>query len=332
MISGTVLHVYLDQNKWIDLSRALAGDELGAPFREVAAEIVASVEAGSASFPLSVAHVFELWKKRRAEPRQRLASTMSTISKNDAIAPPWVLLPAELDRAFQSRFSRPETLLPLEPFGRGMRHRGGASAPGLPTVIRDYLREQNPGANDDELADWMDAVLLAGPAEDLPTIDIPQPPLEFAENFAADENAQVQLFTEHGAGKRTRRNVVSARALLDIKEPLNDALARALLTWDALIALEADGVNEFMLDLPSRAAALELMWLQHDNTETRWRQNDMNDIVYLSAAVAYCDVVVTERKWTAMLNRCGVADRFGTTVLSDLSGMSRLLPAQSTAT
>jgi hypothetical protein len=326
-----MVHVYLDQNKWIDLSRALAGDELGAPFREVAAEISAAVGAGSASFPLSAAHVFELWKKRRAEPREQLASTMSAISRNDAIAPPWVLLPAELDRAFQSRFSRPETMLPLEPFGRGMRHRGGASAPGLPTELRDYLRAQNPGVNDDELADWMDAVLLVGPAEDLPTADIPQPPLEFAKNFADGENAQVQLFTEHDAGKGTRRNVVSARVLLDIKEPIDDALARAGLTWDALISLEADGLNEFMLDLPSRAAGLELMWLQHDNTETRWWPNDMNDIGYLSAAVAYCDVVVTERKWTAMLKRCGAPERFGTIVLSDLSGLAELLAAPSPA-
>jgi hypothetical protein len=41
--------------------------------------------------------------------------------------------------------------------------------------------------------------------------------------------------------------------------------------------------------------------------------------------VAYCDVVITEHKWAAMLNRSGVAERFGTTVLSDLSDLSRRL-------
>jgi hypothetical protein len=37
-----------------------------------------------------------------------------------------------------------------------------------------------------------------------------------------------------------------------------------------------------------------------------WELNDHNDVVYLSSAAAYCDVVVGERHWTSKLKepRC----------------------------
>ena len=38
----------------------------------------------------------------------------------------------------------------------------------------------------------------------------------------------------------------------------------------------------------------------------------MNDITSLGMAVAYCDVVVTEKKAHALLTRSGIAKRFGT--------------------
>jgi hypothetical protein len=42
--------------------------------------------------------------------------------------------------------------------------------------------------------DELDALLLAGPPEDLPFADIKQPPLEFAEDFAIKQNEQAQRF------------------------------------------------------------------------------------------------------------------------------------------
>jgi hypothetical protein len=324
-----MLRVYLDQNKWIDLARALNGDELGAPFRDAATVICAAVDAGRASLPLSSGHMFETWKRRDAESRQSLASVMATVSKNHAIAPPWVLLPGELDRALQRRFGRPLTALPLQPFGWGLAHRSGHRAPQLSQEIRDAILSANPRATDQDVTEWIDGVLLEGPPEDLPVGDIPQPPVEFAEQFADGESAQAQIFVEHGADKDLRRRAVTERSLRDIADPLHDAQVRALVTNDELIALGEDGMTEFILDLPSRAGGLELMWRQHDNAETRWHPNDLNDIAYLSTALAYCDVLVTERRWAHMFNQSDLPARFETTVLANLADLTELLVAAS---
>jgi hypothetical protein len=83
----------------------------------------------------------------------------------------------------------------------------------------------------------------------------------------------------------------------------------------------------FMLDLPSRVALLELMWRQHADLGTRWVANDLNDLVYLSAAIGYCDIVVTERKWSAILNSTDVPSQTGTVVLAKLAELPAALAA-----
>ena len=82
-------------------------------------------------------------------------------------------------------------------------------------------------------------------------------------------------------------------------------------------------------DLPSRAPGFELTRLQHDNQQTTWKPNDMTDIGYLSVAVGYCNIVVTEKKWTDLLNRKDFVKRFGTTVIDDLAKLKDLLIAAS---
>jgi hypothetical protein len=327
-----MLRVYLDQAKWIDLARAANGNPLGEPFQTVGVVIAAAVEQGQASFPLSAGHFIETWKKRRAMQRHELASTMAVVSRNHAIAAPHQLLPAELDRALRRRFGRPRMPLPLQPFGWGVEHVTGIhNGPVVPEAMRAAILATNPTLNERELADAIDQLLLAGPAHDMPVAGIPLPPMRPAENFAKGENEQVRRFIEYEADKGTRRRAVAARELLGMRESLEAAMRRAGIWWDDIFALEATGVTDLMLDLPSRAVGLELMWLQHDNTQTTWKPNDMNDIGYLSTAVAYCDVVVTERKWKHMLNQSGVARRFRTTVVSNLADLTELLVTASIA-
>lgn len=326
-----MLRVYLDLNKWIDLSRAIGGKPDGERFKTVATMIRAAVEQDQASFPLSIGHYFETWKKRSSEQRHELARTMAAVSCNHAIAPHALLLPGELDRALQRRFGRPTSPRPLQPFGRGLAHSSGGLAPAPPRAMRALVLAANPGLGQDELAHALDGLMLAGPIEDMPLDGIGLPPMTAAEEFAQAQNEYVRLHVVHGDDRETRRRGVAARELEDIFDSLEEALTRARIDWGEFLALTPDGVTEFMLDLPSRAAGLELMWRQHDNTQTVWEPNDLADIGYLSAAVGYCDIVVTERRWTHMLNASGAAERATTIVISDLADLTELLATASVA-
>jgi hypothetical protein len=250
---------------------------------------------------------------------------MLTISKNHAIAPQWELVPGEIDRALRRRFGRPINCLPVRPFGKGIKHRSGVYAPPIPEGLRARVLASEPSLSQSELSDAIDLVLLAGPPEDLPIAGVALPPVKPAQDFARQQNEQVQRFIDYAADKDMRRRGIAARELIDMQEALEGGLARASVSWHALMELGADEVTAFMLDLPSRAAGLELMWRQFDNQQTKWKPNDLIDIGYLSCAVAYCDIVVTERKWTHMLNQSDVPKRFDTTVISDLNDLTELL-------
>ena len=50
--------------------------------------------------------------------------------------------------------------------------------------------------------------------------------------------------------------------MIDIKEPIEDAQARANVSTAEFFALGQEGATELMLDLPSRAPGLEMMWWQ----------------------------------------------------------------------
>jgi hypothetical protein len=325
----SVLRVYLDMNKWIEITRAMKAGPGNAP--EVITLILAAVDRGFASFPLSVGHVFETWKAASARRRHDLAPAMAAISKHHAIAAPSKLLPGELDLALQRRFGRPAVARPVQPFGWGLQHSFGQPLPQVSAETRVALLAHDPTMTERDITAFIELALLAGPPQDLPLPGIAQPPLQFAEAFAADENAQMKMFAQHGADKDMRRRAVSARHMIDIKDELSVAQVRANVTNDDIAALGVDGVTELLLDLPSRGPGHHMMWWQHDNPQTKWEPNDLDDISYLSVAVGYCDVVVTERKWAHILNTSGAAERYGTIAISKLDDLTEVLVTASVA-
>lgn len=56
-----------------------------------------------------------------------------------------------------------------------------------------------------------------------------------------------------------------------------------------------------------------------------WSANDLRDLQALSAAMVYADVVVTEKSWTALAQRAGLDERFGTTIVKDLNDLVSIL-------
>jgi hypothetical protein len=96
-----------------------------------------------------------------------------------------------------------------------------------------------------------------------------------------------------------------------------------------------DVAREFIAELPTRDAALRLRVLRHQNPQTRWEPNDMNDIAYLACAVVHCDVIVTERQWVHELTRSGLLEEHGTIALHDVRALPQVIadtPASTSAT
>lgn len=117
-----MLRIYLDQKQWVQLAQARTGHPLGQDFLDAYKAVKAAATDGIASFPLSATHYFETHKQGSQQRRLDLAITMTEISHLDAIAPPHVIVPYEIEAALIETFGLDRELPPLRVFGRGANH------------------------------------------------------------------------------------------------------------------------------------------------------------------------------------------------------------------
>jgi hypothetical protein len=99
--------IYLDQNKWIDLSRAYYGMAEGQKFQHVLTKIQSAVLSKNAIFPLSFQHYFETNKSSNLEQRRRLAKVMAELSQGICISPQERMMHWELKRSLAKLFNEP---------------------------------------------------------------------------------------------------------------------------------------------------------------------------------------------------------------------------------
>ncbi len=330
---GRVLRVWLDQNKWIDLALAAKDDPRGARFSDVLAVARACIELGTVSFPLDAGRYMETSKRGDWQSRQDLVAVMAELSRFHAIAPPRVVVPAEIDAALRARFGVPAVPRTAQVFGVGVGHAFGG---GIDTSGRLQLPdgiELPPGALAAANAFVQQALelgLLLGPPPSMHRCDEQRALLDRMtqdKDFATARAALAGRLTEHGWDKKGRLDqAMLPNELVDILEPVNAALVLAGLDPSRFPeALGRDGLTAFLRDLPTRAVTFDLLRDKHAQEQQKWERNDLNDVVYLPVAAVHCDVVVTERQWANRLVRAGIPRRYGTTVLHDLAGLTAVL-------
>lgn len=279
------------------------------------------------SVPISAAHYMETYQRPRS--RQRLAALMAELSRFHAIAGPPDVLPAELDTYLHKRYRKPTEPRPLRVFGRGVAFALGADLPSF--RIRDALpRPPGERARFERVAgDVLEFWMLSGPPDDVPIPgwDENRGCREFGERQLAHEQALRQALVKEGpATPKKVHDFVAATELLDIREPLNEALEYAGITnADSPNLDTAEGLTALLRALPSRDVIFDLRRLRHADGEARWEANDLNDLGALSVALPYCDVVVTEKQWRHLACQAGIPERYGTIVLDNLGSLPQHL-------
>ncbi len=328
-----MLRVWLDQNKWIDLARAAKGDPQGTRYADALDVARACADAGAASFPLDAGRYMETAKRGDWTSRQELAAMMAELSRFHTMAPPSVVVPAEIDAALHVRFGVPDPPRPARVFGVGVGHAFGG---GLDTTGQLHLPDgvdPPPGwraAADRAMQRVLEHATLLGPPPELQASAEHQALLARMtqdDQFARGRADLARRLAEHGYDKKDRLDrAMLANELVDIRAPLHEALARARIDPDRLIdVLGRDGLTAFLRDLPTRSVTIDLLRDKRAQGQQKWEPNDLNDLVYLPVAAVHCDVIVTEKQWANRLTRARVHRRYGTTVLHDLTELTEVL-------
>src|ERR1700694_3243100 len=96
--------IYVDQNHWIELSRATHGRASRTETLSVLETLREARASGQASFPLSLAHYFETLKMQTPDRRDRLATFMLELSGGMTVASIEVVVRHEAEMALQRCF------------------------------------------------------------------------------------------------------------------------------------------------------------------------------------------------------------------------------------
>ncbi len=321
--------VYLDQNKWIDLARAATGHPHAEPFQDTLRQLREIVSEGRATFVLSCAHYFETARAGDPQRRTDVATVMLELSGSATIAPPQVIVPWELERALAQVRGLEPSFGDLEIFGKGAAHafnsprlayRAPAEIDGMPLSAQVHAQLSALAWPKYELALLADAGPPGFPG--LPRVQIEQHKQLTDTKFVDGQN----MVRDHldTRGRQHLRTAMLGTAVADVMSPLIAAAERLGVDLDAMLGNRAQ-LEELIARTPSRWVEMELRRLRQANPQKAWEGNDLNDLTALSIAIPYCDIVVTERMWTGLINQAKVGDRFGTSVIRDVIELPELL-------
>lgn len=145
---------------------------------------------------------------------------------------------------------------------------------------------------------------------------------DHAQRFVQFENKLATAIQQHGLTGDAIDIAVRGADFGDIKPAIVEALENIGRTYEQFEgSLTVGGLVQFMDDLPTRHVTNVLRSAKHRQTQQKWEPNDFIDIVALTVAAVYCDVVVTEKQWVHRMHQGKVPDRYSTRALSNVSDL-----------
>ena len=317
-MNGTMLLIYLDQNKWIDLAKAFCGRPDGQRYLPALEAADSAVRTGKALFPLSSTHIMETAKSPRPEQRRQLAALMTSLSRGLVLRAATQIVPLYLDRALAECFGKRPEKPPPNLTSRRIEDAFDFDLGGLLGISperAELLRQtlDNPVAWCDLLEHHHEASRKAG----IQAVNANG--VRYAE-----ENEKWRGVLANDSFDTIRR-AYAATLTLAFYDKLSrrlDALGHTMQEWGSL---GTERLMEFWSSIPALSIELELHALKHREKSNPWRPNDSLDIGALSLAIPACDVVITERLWVSFIKRRAIDGMYGALVHSDLNEIVAIL-------
>jgi hypothetical protein len=305
--------LWLDQNKWIDLSRAHYGRPGGEPFREALTAVRKAVDAGKLVVPLSAINIIEMEGDPHAERRERLARFMIDISRNRSILPFMPVRSWEVRNAVHVLFGRRGPCC----IRRSIDREGLDNALGLRVKISGLPPE---------------AAALVLQIMNSPEVALEQLLLRINKQGQPDPMRAEEIaglsFQEDVRRRAAAEITIEKRFVAELltfirKGDVGTALTAALQEIDASLPEffcrfpVASDFLRFFAGVPSLDVDLTLTVARDQDLVRRIHRNDARDLIALAVAVPYSNLVVFEKYWASMVRSHGLDTKYKTTVLTD---------------
>jgi hypothetical protein len=278
--------IYLDQNHWSTLTNVFyePGRVANEGEREAALQLISLASAQKVILPMSSAHLSETCKQVDAEQRYRRALTIAQLSAGWQLRDPLELRRFEIREALTLRYRqfcliRPAAVT-LEP---NAVHSGRGS-------------ELSPVGSDLPVdAQWAVHCLrcIGGILDAM--LDAEHIPMSVAAGWAEGLQKFATFLQSSPSGKELKRRRTHLKFIADLGRELPEEAHRAGVTPEQMSDWTLNHSEADLLRMPALGLFREILHEKLSDTRLRWMDNDLTDMMYLTAAAGYCDHVVGER-------------------------------------
>jgi hypothetical protein len=332
--AGARLKVYLDLKDWVALAKARLGRPEFPHDRAAYEALRAATASGQVIVLLSATTYQELSRITSLRQRIDLADVIAEISGFATIIGRSIATRHQVLTALAARYGGPEPE-PVRPLGIGINFavgdqrllvlRGqGDTPPDLPQAV---MREIETGGR--ALLEYM---MARGPAPaDLPALQAygyrPDAVVQVEQDRLKREEQLAAMLRDGTADRGRLGDLVHARYLFwELDSHLRAGLEQYGIDGSDFFANGKEWLTAFLDDIPAAAITMTLTEKTFRNADKAWKGSDLRDADAMSAAIPYCDVVLTDKYASAQLSRSSAVTRLGTLVLARLRDLNEWLP------
>ncbi len=289
--------VYLDQVHWVTLAQIRSGSpKLSEEERPAGERLLELARGGDIILPLSSAHLVET-SKTGGRRRVDLALAMAELSRGWQMRSPLYVRAMELDQLFSRETNATgaetrSTVFTLDPDAvwSDPRAARGATGNDLPAELSGLVRRLS------SLSALFEVLLD-------PDSDFSEEARASAERWASSIHELAVHMRGNPRARPHRRALSLVRFISDMGDDVPRATTRAGLTPEQFSEWLTKHAESEIARAPALSRVREIFHLRLVNADDPWEPNDLNDLLFLSCAVGYADVVVGEAKFSNYLTR-----------------------------
>lgn len=312
--------VYLDQNKWIDIARAVkAPSEFPAEYRVLEA-LAAFAEAGKIAIPLTSSNLYETHKIANAERRRHLAWVQATLSQGMVFRGRHKRLQIEITDLLRQEFGL--KALPRSPnwflsdlFIEAQSERDDPRTSPITKRLIDAMRQRPAHFLYEYLAETDENIRSTA-----------------VQNFSAGIDAlRVAIENRRGLdlceSMATRRRLYGARLIINELDLILQIIRSAGLPPVGETEVLRRHVRKIVSGSPTYLIEREI-GLRLEAQQRAIEENDFRDMQSFCSVVAYADIVIAENQFSNLAIQSRLNSKYGTHICTQLAELPELLESK----
>jgi hypothetical protein len=320
------MHIaYLDQNKWIDLARAVNRPAEYPESRKVLETLVERAKAKQVVLPLTQTNIYETHKINDPARRQNLAHVQATLSQGLVFRGRHKRLEMEVTDVLRRAYGLP--LTPRDPhwflsnifFEATLEWNDPRLGGAVSGQVRDSIRRDPARA----LFDYLTAT-----PEEVRRLAVSK----FSEG--ADKlRANVETRRQRDANETMdmRRRIQGALLVTSELDLIRSFIAKAEIPGQTESEILRDQCQRIVTDSPTYNIEREIVVRLEAQQNRAIQENDFRDMQTFSAVVAYADIVIAENQFSSLAKQAGFHKSYRTIISPDLLALPSLLETSRTA-